>query len=51
MIALIKPILLQFVSSRPVKKLIIELLEALVKKTDNPLDDIVVSRVRFALLS
>jgi hypothetical protein len=51
MITLIKPILLQFVASRPVKSLIIELLEALAKRTDNPLDDIVVSRVRIALLS
>ena len=50
MITLIKPILLTFIASRPVKQLIIELLEALVKRTDNPLDDIVVSKVRSALL-
>ena len=39
MIAIIKPILLAFVTSTAVKKLIIDLLSALVKETDNDLDD------------
>lgn len=50
MTALIKPILLQFITSRAVKTLIIDLLEALVKRTDNTLDDQIVSQVRQALL-
>jgi len=50
MISLIKPFLVTFITSRPVKQLIIELLEILVKRTDNPLDDVVVSTVRSALL-
>lgn len=50
MTALIRPILLQFIASRAVKTLIIDLLEALVKRTDNPLDDQIVSQVRQALL-
>ena len=50
MITLIRPILLQFVSSRSVRKLVIDLLVALAKKTDNPLDDLLVAKVRKALL-
>jgi hypothetical protein len=50
MITLIRPILLQFVSSRSVRKLVIDLLVALAKKTDNPLDDLLVAKVRIALL-
>ena len=49
MITLIRPILLSFLGSKAVKNLIIELLEALVARTDNTLDDMIVSRVRLAL--
>jgi len=50
MITLIRPILIPFVSSRPVKKLILDLLVALAKKTDNALDDLLVLKIREALL-
>ena len=39
MIVLIKPILFTFIKSDSVKKLVIELLVAYVKRTDNKLDD------------
>ena len=39
MITLIKPILLKFAGSTAVKKLIIDLLTALAKRTDNDVDD------------
>ncbi len=50
MINLIKPILLQFVASRTVKKLIVDLLTALVERTDNDLDDFAIAKVREVLL-
>jgi len=50
MITLIRPILLNFIVSRRVKELLVELLEALAKKTENKLDDVVVAQVRSALL-
>tara|TARA_R110002124_G_scaffold14487_7_gene64494 strand:- start:312 stop:473 length:162 start_codon:yes stop_codon:yes gene_type:complete len=50
MIALIQPILLSFVTSKQVKTLIVTLLEALVSKTENTLDDAAVALVRNALL-
>lgn len=50
MIALIKPILFPFLTSQSVKKLIVDLLEALAKKTENSLDDAAVAAVRRALL-
>lgn len=50
MIAIIRPILFSFLTSTRVKKLIVELLEALSKKTENTLDDIAVKAVRDALL-
>jgi len=50
MIALIQPILLSFVTSKPVKELIVKLLEALASKTENTLDDAAVAGVRNALL-
>ena len=50
MFILIRPILLSFVTSKSVKKLIVELLEALAKKTENTLDDVAVQHVRAALL-
>ena len=43
MIALIKPILFAFLKSDVVKKLIIDLLSALAKETDNDLDDTAVA--------
>ena len=50
MIRIIKPILLAFVTSNQVKKLIVELLEALAANTENSLDDLAVAQVRSALL-
>ena len=50
MIAIIRPILFSFLTSQRVKKLIVDLLEALAKKTDNTLDDLAVESVRKALL-
>lgn len=50
MITLIRPILFNFLVSRKVKVLIVELLEALAKKSENKLDDVVVAQVRSALL-
>ena len=49
MITLIKPILFAFVKSTAVKKLIVDLLAALVKETDNDLDDSAVAALRVAL--
>ena len=39
MLLIIKPILFAFIKSDSVKKLVIALLEAYVKRTDNKLDD------------
>ena len=50
MTAVLKPILLAFVTSKPVKKLVIDLLEALAKESENTLDDRAVAAVRAALL-
>ena len=50
MISLIQPILLSFVTSKPVKELIVKLLEALAANTENSLDDAAVAVVRNALL-
>ena len=49
MITLIKPILFAFIKSDAVKKLIIDLLERLVKETDNDLDDTAVAALKIAL--
>ena len=49
MIALIKPILFAFLKSDSVKKLIIDLLSALAKETDNDLDDTAVAGLSIAL--
>tara|TARA_Y100001951_G_C11031089_1_gene125018 strand:- start:53 stop:223 length:171 start_codon:yes stop_codon:yes gene_type:complete len=43
---LIKPILFQFLSSTSVKKLVVQLLEAYAKTTDNTIDDAAVALVR-----
>ena len=50
MLSILRPILLSFVTSKRVKRLIVELLEALAAKTENSLDDAVVIQVRKALL-
>ncbi len=50
MTKVLKPILLTFLTSNAVKHLIVELLEAMVKETDNTLDDVAVAAVRTALL-
>ena len=50
MIAIIRPILFSFLTSHGVKKLIVDLLEALAKKTENTLDDFAVKTVKNALL-
>ena len=50
MIVLLQPILMKFVTSRQVKKLIVDLLDALAAKTENTLDDLAVDTVMQALL-
>jgi len=50
MIVLLQPILMKFVTSRQVKQMIVDLLEALAKKSENKLDDLAVNAVRQALL-
>ena len=49
-ISLVRPVLLSFVTSRKVKKLVVDLLEAAAKKTENTVDDALVEAVRKALL-
>ena len=51
MIVLIKPILLAFIKSDSVKKLIVDVLEAYVKRTDNKLDDQALNIVKDKLFS
>jgi hypothetical protein len=46
MLFLIKPILFKFLQSKGVKNLVIELLEAYCKSTDNTIDDKVVDFVK-----
>lgn len=50
MFLIIRPILMKFVTSESVKKLIVELLEKLASLTENKLDDLAVKTVREALL-
>tara|TARA_R100000988_G_C3857823_1_gene97884 strand:+ start:65 stop:223 length:159 start_codon:yes stop_codon:yes gene_type:complete len=50
MIRIIKPILIAFVTSRPVKELVCELLDKLAESTENELDDVAVRGVRTAIL-
>ena len=50
MISIIRPILFSFIQSRAVKKLVVELLEALAKRTDNQLDDQAVAVIKSKLL-
>ncbi len=51
MLLIIKPILFTFIKSDSVKKLVIDLLEAYVKRTDNKLDDQALKIVKDKLLS
>jgi hypothetical protein len=46
MLFLIRPILLRFLRSKGVKTLVVELLEAYAKTTDNTVDDQVVKYVK-----
>lgn len=50
MLALIRPILFSFLTSTKVKQLIVDMLEALAKNTENSLDDLAVQTVKKALL-
>ena len=51
MILIIKPILFAFLKSDSVKKLVVDLLEAYVKRTDNKLDDQALVIVKTKLFS
>ena len=50
MIALIKPILFKFLGSKAVKELVVSLLEAYSKTTDNTVDDKLTALVKKNLL-
>ena len=50
MLTLLRPILFSFLTSAKVKQLIVDLLAALAKKSENTLDDRAVEIVRDALL-
>ena len=43
MVKILKPLLMVFIKSKAMKRLILDLLKALVKQTDNTLDDQAVS--------
>ena len=49
MLKIFKPILLVFIKSKAMKRLILDLLKALAKQTDNTIDDQVVSFVEARL--
>ena len=51
MIVLIKPILFAFLNSDSVKQLVVDLLSAYVKRTDNKLDDQALEIVKEKLFS
>jgi hypothetical protein len=51
MILLIKPILFAFLKSDSVKQLLVDVLEAYVKRTDNKLDDQALNIVKDKLFS
>lgn len=46
MVFIIRPVLMRFLKSNSVKKLVVELLEAYCKSTDNTVDDRVVEFVK-----
>ena len=50
MVKLLKPILLAFMNSCEVKKLVCELLDRYVNTTDNDVDNVIAATVRTALL-
>ena len=50
MITLIKPVLFKFLGSKSVKELVVKLLEAYAKTTDNTVDDKLVELVKKNLL-
>ena len=49
MLRILKPILMTFVKTNAVKKLILDLLKALVKTTDNTIDDKIVEMIETKL--
>ena len=51
MLLIIKPLLLTFIKSDSVKQLIVDVLEAYVKRTDNKLDDKALEIVKEKLFS
>ena len=51
MLLIIKPLLLTFIKSDSVKQLIVDVLEAYVKRTDNKLDDKALEVVKEKLFS
>jgi len=46
MIAIIKPILIKFLMSRQVRQLVVDLLAAYAKRSDNKVDDYAVELIR-----
>ena len=46
MIALIKPILIAFLMSKPVRQLVVDLLAAYAKRSDNKVDDYAVDLIK-----
>jgi len=49
MIAIIKPILISFLMSKQVRQLVIDLLSAYAKRSDNKVDDYAVNLIRSEL--
>ena len=49
MIALIRPILIRFATSEPVKQLVLDLLEKLVESTETELDNVALNVVKKGL--
>ena len=49
MVKILKPILLVFIKSKAMKRLIIDLLKALAKQTDNTIDDQAVAFIEASL--
>lgn len=50
-VATMKPILMAFLGSRAVKKLVVDLLSAYAKTTDNTVDDMAVNMIKSKLLN
>ena len=49
MVKILKPILLVFIKSKAMKRLVVDLLKALAKQTDNTIDDQAVSFIEARL--